>query len=244
MKRIQTYKDFLSESQLNEGIMTVGDLKIDTAGADKSVAEFIKDKITPGGRKKFKETTGLDLDALIKEVVPFVKDQARYISPVLYKKDLTQSDLDKSVTDLISRVDTFVKTKTEEYLEKMPFKIKAGLSVLPESTLKKKIQDQNKPEGEGTIQAFIWLLGNIIAEQKIQGGTDPVINPKAMTYQIAPGVKIDCYSEQKGADGKYTAPAQYFSDRSNLFWSYLDENSFKGKNLVNHYIDLIVPILA
>jgi len=244
MKRIQTYKDFLSESQLNEGIMTVGDLKIDTAGADKSVAEFIKSKITPKGRAEFKKTTGLDLDSLIKEVVPFVKDQARYISPVLYKKDMTQADLDKAVTDLISRVDTFVKTKTEETLEKMPFKIKAGLSVLPESTLKKMIQNQNKPEGEGTIEAFIWLLGDIIADQKVQGGTDPVINPKAMTYQVAPGVKIDCYSEQKGPDGKYTAPAQYFSDRSNLFWSYLDENSFKGRNLVQHYIDLIVPILA
>jgi hypothetical protein len=244
MKRIQTYTEFLSESELNEGIMTVGDLKIDTAGADKAVAEFIKDKITSGGRKTFKSTTGLDLDVLIKEVVPFIKDQARYVSPVLYKKDLTQVDLDKSVADLIKRVDEFVTKKTQEYLEKMPFKIKAGLSVIPESTLKKKIQDQNKPEGEGTIQAFIWLLGNIIAEQKIQGGSDPVINPKPATYQIAPGVKMDCYSEQKGPDGKYTPPAQYFSDRSNLFWTYLDENSFKGKNLVNHYIDLIVPILA
>lgn len=46
MKRIHTYMDFLAESSLNEGIMTVGNLKIDTAGADKSVSEFIKSKIT------------------------------------------------------------------------------------------------------------------------------------------------------------------------------------------------------
>lgn len=237
MKRIQSYNDFLIESSLNEGVMAVGPVKIDTASADAYVDGIVKEMITPKIRKNFKDSTGLDIDGPLKEVVVFLKDQLKYINPVLYKKDLTQAEFDKMMNDLISRTDTFIKGKAEELLKKMPFKIKAALSVIPESTLKKKIQDQNGQDGMGIIEMIINYIGNIPEEQTFYGPDgkkqDPekiIIPPNNLLIKANPTV-----SDTWEANAK---------KRSWLFGWWFLNNTWEGKKLVNHYIDLVVPILA
>jgi hypothetical protein len=237
MKRIQTYKDFLADSTLNEAIMSVGPVKIDTSTADKFVDGVVKEMITPKIRKNFKDTTGLDIEGPLGEVVIFLKYQLKYINPVLYKKDLTQAEFDKMINDLISRTDTFIKGKAEELLKKMPFKIKAALSVIPESTLKKKIQDENGKEGLGIIEMILNYIGGIPEEQTFYGPDGKKQDPEKI---IIPPNNLLIKANQTVSE-TWEPNAK---KRSWLFGWWFSNNTWEGKKLVNHYIDLIVPILA
>lgn len=238
MKRIKTYDDFLTESILNEGVMSVGEVKIDTAGADQKIDDKIKETVTPEMKKKFKDSTGLDIEPYLKDIATFMKGQLAYINPILYKKDLTQAEFDKMTTDLVSRVDVYIQQKAKALLEKMPWKVKAALTVIPEATLKKQIQAQNKYDEGGIIQSVIEFLGNVPDCQKFSGpqGTlknewEIQISPKPSLIRTTPTEKPFSY------EGSVQA-------RSDLFTNWAYENAFAGKKLVNHYIDLIVPILA
>lgn len=239
MKRIQSYNDFLIESSLNEGIMAVGPIKIDTTEADKFVDEKINSMATPEAKKNFKNTTGLDIEGPLREVAVFLKDQLKYINPVLYKKDLTQAEFDKMTTDLVARVDAFIKTKTEELLKKMSFKAKAALSVIPEVTLKKMIQKQNNLDTTGVIENIIKFLGDIPGSQTFDG---PKPNPK-FPDEVDNGSKPVRIKTTPSEKNPYSSGGST-KDRSDLFWNWATDNAFGGKNLVNHYIDLVVPILA
>jgi len=238
MKRVKTYDDFLTESILNEGVMSVGEVKIDSTAADRHVDEKIKETATEELKKKFKDSTGLDIEPHLKDLATFMKGQLTYINPILYKKDLTQAEFDKMTTDLVSRMDVYIKKKAESLLEEMPWKIKSALSVVPESMLKKKIQDQNKYDEGGAIQDVIEFVGDIPGWQDFTG---PNLNPKIpWEVNICP----------KPSPIKTTPTGKPFSyegtvdARSDLFTNWAYDNTFWGKKLVQHYIDLIVPILA
>jgi len=238
MKRIQTYTDFISRNPINEAVTSVGEVKIDSSEAEKYVDEKIKSMFTTEMKKKFKDSTGLDIDPYLKDIATFMKGQLGQINPVLYKKDLTQAEFDKMTTDLVKRVDTYVSQKAKAILEKMPWKIKAALTVIPETTLKKQIQNQNQSGDEGLIQKVIEFLGNIPDSQTFTGpqGTlkgpgEIQICPKPSPIKTTPAEKPFSY------EGSVQA-------RSDLFTNWAYDNTFDGKKLVQHYIDLIVPILA
>lgn len=234
MKHLKTYQGF---SAINEAMIVVGDIRIDPAEAEKYVDDKVREIATPEMKKKFKETTGLELDQPLREVAMFLKSQLSYINPVLYKKDLTQAEFDAMTTALIARVDGFIKAKATDLLKKMPLTVKAALSVIPESTLKKKIQAEDKLGDGGIVEQIISFLGGIPDEQTFYGpdGKEAdrwaVICPNKSLIKTTPTEKPYAY------DGDTQS-------RSDLFDNWANDNSFGGKKLVDHYIDLIVPILA
>lgn len=249
MKHLQTYSKFKA---INEAIMVVGDYKINDSPSTAVVTEFVTDKVTPKMKQNFEKTTGLKMDVPLREITTFLKEQLKYINPILYKKDLSQAEFDTMCTGLLQRVDTFISTKTAAYLEEMPFKIKSALSFIPESTLKKQIQDQNKDGDYGLIEQVIQLIGDFVVNQKLDGDNAQedlkfrkVLNPTPQTYMISATKTNKCGGWiMTDPTSKKDIEGQTFVDRSNLFYEWILANTFEGKKLVNHYIDLIVPILA
>jgi hypothetical protein len=249
MKNLHTYEKFRA---INEATMVVDDFKINDTASSAIVTEFVTSHVTPKMKKNFEKTTGLKMDVPLKEITAFLKEQLKYVNPVLYKKDLSQAEFDKMCNDLLQRVDTFISKKAEEYLEKMPFKIKSALSFIPESTLKKEIQDQNKDGDSGLIEQIIQLIGDFVVDQKLDGDNAQedlkfrkVLNPKPQTYKISATKTNKCGGWiMTDPNSKKEVEGQTFADRGNLFYEWILANTFEGKKLVNHYIDLIVPILA
>jgi hypothetical protein len=249
MKNIHSYAKFRA---INEATMVVGDFKINDKASTETVTEFVSSHVTPKMKKNFEKTTGMKMDVPLKEITAFLKEQLKYVNPVLYKKDLSQAEFDKMCNDLLQRVDTFISKKTEEYLEEMPFKIKSALSFIPESTLKKQIQDQNKDGDRGLVEQIIYLIGDFVVDQKLDGDNTQedlkfrkVLNPKPQTYKTSPTDTYECGDLVKlDPNSDALTKVQTFAERGNLFYDWIACNTHGGKKLVNRYIDIIVPILA
>ena len=233
MKHLQTYRNFAT---VNEMVVAVGPIKIDTTPAEQSVDAKVAEMSTPEIKKNFKATTGLDIDKPLREVAVFLKGQLAYINPVLFKKDLTQAEFDAMTSALIARVDTFIKAKAEALVAEMSFSAKSALAFIPETALKKKIQAQNREGDDGLIESLIDFLAYLPGKQTFYGADGQ--SDYGAVICSAPSL-IKTNPADKAWSYDCTA-----SKRVDLFYQWAYDNMWRGRGLVNHYIDLIVPILA